>query len=111
MEQPNWQFIIFRHHDDGLNSLQGKDNISTFNLQKTGEINDRYRFWNGDDGLEELSEVVTGQSRLKDLSIKEVKSGMTLQSSLKFSVKEVTSVIHKIDECEGKYERPRRLFN
>ena len=111
MVQPNWLFIVFGHHDDGLNSLQGKDNISAFNLEETCKINDRYRFLNGDDGFEDSSEVGTMCNGSKHLVIKRVKPRMTLQSSLKFSVGEVTSVVHKIGECEGKYERPCRLFN
>jgi hypothetical protein len=109
MEQPNWLFIIFRHHDDGLNSLQCMDHISTFNLQEMCKICDGYRYCNDDDGLKDSSEVMTAWSRLKDLSIKRVKPGMTLQSSPKFSMREVTPVIDKIDKCEGKYERTRRL--
>jgi hypothetical protein len=42
---------------------------------------------------------------LKDLSIKRVKPSMTLQSSLEFVVREAISIIDKIDDCEGKYER------
>src|ERR1700691_1556645 len=109
MEQANWLVIIFRHHDDGLNSLQCMDHISTFNLQETCKIYDGYRCCNDDDGLKDSSEMVTVWSRLKNLSIKRVKPRMTLQSSLKFSVREVASVINKIDKCEGEYERTRRL--
>ena len=111
MEQLNWLFIIFRHHDDGLNSLQCMDHISTFNLQETCKICDGYRSCNDDDGSKDSSEVVTMRSGFKHLCIKRVKPGMTLQSSLKFSVRKVTSVIDKIDKCEGEYERTQRLFD
>src|ERR1700679_3408138 len=109
MKQPNWLFIIIRHDDDGLNSLQCMDHISTFNLQETCKICDGYRCCNDDDGLKDSNEVVTVQSRFKNLCIKRVKPGMTLQSSSKFSAREVTSVIDEIDECEGENKRTRRL--
>ena len=87
------------------------DHISTFNLQETCKTCDGYRCCNGDDGLKDSSEVTTVRNRLKDLSIKRIKPGMMLQSSLKFSVREVTSVIDKIDKCEGEYKRTCRLFD
>src|ERR1700676_2605193 len=92
MEQPNRLFIIFRHHDDGLDSLQRMDHIPTFSLENS-------------------SEVVTVRSRSEDLHIEEVKARMTLQSSSKLSVREVASVIDEIDKCERKNKRPRRFLN
>ena len=111
MEQPNWLFVIFKYHDDGLNSLQCMDHIPTLNLEEACKICDGYRACNGDDSLKDSSEVTTVQSRLKDLSIKRIKPGMMLQSNLKFSVREVTSIIDKIDKCEGEYKRTCRLFD
>src|SRR5882762_2820118 len=111
MEQPNWLLVIFRHHDDGLDSLQGVDHIPSFNPEKTCEIHDRYGFRNGDDGFEDSGEVATMRSTLKHLSIKRIEAGMTLQSGSKLSVRKVTSVIDEIGKCEGENKRPRRILN
>ena len=57
MEWPDWPIIICGHNDYGLNTLQGKDYISSFNLKKACEVGDGKLFYNGKDGSNDSVKV------------------------------------------------------